>query len=118
MAGDTRKYFDLEDIGGVAVAYLTAPEVRHPGPAQELGAELASLLRDGHRRIVVDLSDTQYLSSTAFAALLGFAKKVGEAKGELKISGMQPDVLVGANIIGLGRIVELHPNVDSALASS
>lgn len=111
-------HFDLAIHDGVAVATVVSPEIRHPGPAQELGAELASLLdRDQHRRIVVNLSHTHYLSSTAFATLLGFARKVEAAHGQLAIAGMQPDVLVGANIIGLGRIVGIHPDVPSALES-
>jgi anti-anti-sigma factor len=118
MAEHRSAHFDLETIDGVAIVYVTSPEIRHPGPAQELGSELAALLdRDRLTQIIIDLSDTRYLSSTGFAVLLSFAKKVGAAKGELKLSGLQPDVMVGANIIGLGRIVEIHPNVDSALAS-
>jgi anti-sigma B factor antagonist len=118
MAKHSRTHFDLEMIDGVAVAYVTSPEIRHPAPAQELGAELAELVdRDRLTRLVVDLSDTRYISSTGFAVLLSFAKKVQAAKGELKLAGLQPDVMVGANIIGLGRVVEIHPNVDSALAS-
>jgi anti-anti-sigma factor len=119
MARDAYTHFDVRMQGGVAVATVVTPEIRHPGPAQELSSELASLLdRDRHTRIVLDLSHTRYLSSTGFAALLGFAKKVEAAQGQLKIAGMQPDVLVGANIIGLGRIVELHPDVESAVAAT
>ena len=118
MARNAYNHFDLDMQDGVAVASVISPEIRHPGPAQELGAELASLLeRDRLTRIVLDLSQTRYLSSTGFAVLLTFAKKVEAAKGQLKIAGMQPDVMVGANIIGLGRIVELYPDVKSALAT-
>src|SRR4051794_31217432 len=103
MAKNSHDHFDLEMIDDIAIVYVTSHEIRHPGPAQELSAELAKLVeRDKLKRMVVDLSDTRYLSSTAFAVLLGLAKRVEAAKGELKISGLQPDVLVGANIIGLG----------------
>jgi anti-anti-sigma factor len=119
MARDAHNHFDLQMHGGVAVATVVSPEIRHPGPAQELGAELARLVEhDKLTRVVIDLSHTRYLSSTAFAVLLSFAKKVEAAHGQLRIAGMQPDVLVGANIIGLGRIVEIHPDVASALAAS
>ena len=118
MARNAYQHFDLRIHDGVAVASVVTPEIRHPAPAQELGAELSSLLdRDRLTRIVLDLDAVRYLSSTGFAVLLGFAKKVEAAKGQLKLAGMQPDVLVGANIIGLGRIVEIHPDVSSALES-
>lgn len=118
MARRSTTHFDLELIDDVAVAYVTSPEIRHPAPAQELSAELTQLLeRDRYTKFVIDLSDTRYLSSTGFAVILTFAKKVEAAKGQLKITGLQPDVMVGANIIGLGRIVEIHPDVDSALAA-
>jgi anti-sigma B factor antagonist len=117
-SADSSSHLDLQMHGGVAVATVVTPEIRHPAPAQELGAELSALVdRDRLTRIVLDLSPVRYLSSTGFAALLGFAKKVGAAQGQLKIAGMQPDVQVGANIIGLGRLVEIYPDVASALDS-
>ena len=69
--------------------------------ALAVGGEARAWSQETHRRIVLDLSQTHYLSSTAFAVLLGFAKKVEAAGGHLKIAGMQPDVLVGANILGV-----------------
>jgi anti-anti-sigma factor len=118
MARHEFSHIDLQMHGGVAVAGVVSPEIRHPGPAQELGSELARLVEsDKLTQVVLDLSQTHYLSSTGFAVLLSFAKKIEAAKGQLKIAGMQPDVLVGANIIGLGRIVEIYPDVKSALAA-
>lgn len=118
MSRSADSHLDLTMHGDVAVASVASAEIRHPGPAQELGTELSTLLeRERPRRIVVDLSHTHYLSSTGFAILLGFAKKVEAAGSHLAIAGMQADVLVGANIIGLGRIVELYPDVRSAMAA-
>jgi hypothetical protein len=48
---------------------------------------------------------------------LNLAKLVDGYGGTMKICGMTPDLLFGANIIGLGRAVEIHPDEHSALAS-
>jgi anti-anti-sigma factor len=65
----------------------------------------------------MDLTDVRYLSSTGFAVLLGLSEKMKAAGGVLKICGLNPDVAVGANIIGLGRLVETYADASTAVES-
>jgi anti-anti-sigma factor len=94
-------------------------EIRSPSVAEEFGRELNDLIGVGGEtpRFLLDLSRTGYMSSTGFAVLVGFYKKVTEAGGVLKICGIDANVRVGAEIIGLGRLVEIFDDEDSALAS-
>lgn len=119
MASDSSSpYFETALRGDVVVAYLDVPEIRHPTPAQEFGADVYALVdRDGHRKILLDLSPVRYMSSTGFAVLVNLGKRVSEAGGTLKICNMHPDVQVGANIIGLGRIIETYADESEALRS-
>lgn len=111
-------YFETSAHGDIVVARLDVPEIRHPTPAQEFGADVLALMdRDGYRKILLDLGPVRYLSSTGFAVLVGLAKRISEAGGTLKICNIHPDVEVGANIIGLGRVVETYADEAEALRS-
>jgi anti-anti-sigma factor len=118
MADPAYSYFDVKHHDDVAILRAKVHEIRHPPAAREFGAEVESFLeRDDARRLLIDLYRTEYLGSTAFATLITLARKLAADGGALKLCGLHPDVLVGANIIGLGRIVEVHPDEASALAA-
>jgi anti-anti-sigma factor len=73
--------------------------------------------RRGPQCFLIDLSRAHYASSTAFAVLVEFARDVSAACGQLKISGLLPEVLVGARIIGLNRLVEIYEDERSPLGA-
>jgi anti-sigma B factor antagonist len=47
--------------------------------------------------------------------LLNVVKTVTAAGGSLKLCGMDPEVRIGADIIGLGRFVAILPDESAAL---
>ncbi len=69
------------------------------------------------RKVLIDFTQNDYLCSTAFATLLNLARDVQQRGGILKVCCFHPDVLLGANIIGLGRIVPIFDDQKSALNS-
>jgi anti-anti-sigma factor len=102
--------------GEVLVVPVQSVQIRHPAAAIEFGDELRELLgRESARKVLLDFSDNDYLSSTAFATLMNLARDLVSQGRELKISALHPDVLRGANIIGLGRVVDIHGDELSAL---
>ncbi len=119
MTPDTSSaYFLVKQKGDAIVTYVDVPEIRHPTPAQEFGADVFALVeRDGHKNILLDLGSVRYMSSTGFAVLVNLAKRISEANGRLKICNLHPDVQVGANIIGLGRMIETYADEDEAIQS-
>ncbi len=111
-------HFSVKHHGPVLVLHVHGPEIRHPTPAAELKADVLSLLeKDGHKALVLDLTNVRYMSSTGFAVLLSLAEKVKAAGGQFKICSMSPDVAVGANIIGLGRLIDTYEDVSAAVES-
>jgi anti-anti-sigma factor len=105
MSDPTDPQFQAEDVDGVTVARVTAREIRHPELAVALGAQLRGLVEEhGRTRIVVDLHDCRYLSSTGFAALLTLGKLLQQHDGRMAVCRVNPDVLVGARIIGMEKV--------------
>jgi anti-anti-sigma factor len=118
MSTESFAYFDLSRKNDLAILRTEVPEIRQPLSAQEFGTEAGGVLNsDKPKKVLIDLHKTGYLCSTAFATLLNLAKLVDGYGGVMKICGMKPDVLFGANVIGLGRAVEIHADEHAALAS-
>jgi anti-anti-sigma factor len=87
--------------------------------AASVGKDLGALVNQiGAQRYVLNLKRTKYMSSTSFAMLLNFAKKVTALGGTLKLCEMDPEVRIGADIIGLGRFVPIVAEESVAIAMS
>ncbi len=110
--------FDLFQEGDVTIARAFGPELRHPSHAQQFGADLEALCAvDGYKKILLDLRHVKYMSSTGFATLLGTHQKIRAAGGRMAVCNLHPDVAIGANIIGLGRVIDTYPDESEGIAS-
>lgn len=118
MASDIPAHFQWDLVDGVALVEILSRQINSPHLAQELGGQLMALFSSGAtKRFVLDFHKTSYMSSTAFAAVLGFAKKVIEAGGKVRICSMHPDVRIGADILRMGEIVPILDDCNTALAA-
>jgi anti-sigma B factor antagonist len=103
-------------VKDVAVVEIRTREIHGTKPAQELGDELALVTaQEWAGRLLVNFHRVGFLSSTGFAALF---KLVGRAKAEgreVKFCGMEPGVRLGAEIVGLDKVAEIHDDEGSAL---
>jgi anti-sigma B factor antagonist len=106
-----------ETVDDVVVLSLLTPEIRTPIMAASVGKDLGEMVEKiGPARYVLNLKRTRFMSSTAFAVLLNFAKKVHAAGGILRLCAMDPEVRIGADIIGLGRFVPILDDESTAIA--
>jgi anti-sigma B factor antagonist len=100
----------------IAVVEIVTKDITGPKLAQELSAELAQVTQqEWAKRLLVDFRRVRYLSSTGFAVLFGLATRGKAAGREVRFCNMDPEVRVGADIVGLGTVVEIHDSEDSAL---
>jgi anti-sigma B factor antagonist len=99
-----------------AVAEIRTKEVHGTRPAQELGAELAMVTaQEWAARLLVNFRRVGFLSSSGFAVLFNLVTRA-KAEGRLvKFCAMDPGVRLGAEIVGLDKIAEIHENESSAL---
>jgi anti-sigma B factor antagonist len=106
-----------ETVDDVIVLTLLVTEIRTPILAASVGKDLGTLVdRIGGRYYVLNLKRTKYMSSTAFAMLLNLAKKVTATGATLRLCEMDPEVRIGADIIGLGRFVPIVDDEATAIA--
>jgi anti-anti-sigma factor len=110
------EHIRLSSVGDVVLIELMTREIRVPEIAQELGTELQHVLaQDWAKRLLLDFHKVAYFSSTAFAVTFR-AVVEGKKKGiEIKLCGMDGGIELGAGIIGLDKVAEIHSTQTQAL---
>jgi anti-sigma B factor antagonist len=77
--------------------------------------QLLEAFHDGAGRIVVDLSDCEFLDSTALGVLVGMRERLGEDEHRLLLVAEQRNVVKIFEITGLDRAFTIVPTRESAL---
>jgi anti-anti-sigma factor len=100
----------------VVLVEILSVDVQGPERALEFSTELNQVAADDCARpLLVDLSRARYLSSMGYAALFKLVKQAKERQRPVRFCNMHPDVRVGAEIVGLTRVVAIDDSVQSAL---
>jgi anti-sigma B factor antagonist len=86
--------------------------------APELIRDLDRHIADGHRRVVVDMSDTTFMDSSGLRALLLARQRMEEDGGSLLLSGCSPQVLRVFEATGLSEHFQIFGSRDDALAGA
>ena len=72
---------------------------------------------DNKSKIIFDLSETEYISSTGLRVLLVAQKEIREKKGEMRFASPQPLIRNILDISGLSNIFSIHHNLKDAMDS-
>jgi anti-sigma B factor antagonist len=103
-------------VKDVAVVEIRTRELNGYKPAQELGSELALVTgQDWARRLLVNFHRVGFLGSTVFSVLFKLVSRAKAEGREVKLCAMEPGVRLGAEIVGLDKLVDIHENEGSAL---
>ncbi len=77
--------------------------------APELKQVLAEAIEGGRIRIIVDLTDTTFLDSTALGVLIGAVKRLRSRDGALAIVNVDDNISKTFEITGLDQIFTIVP---------
>jgi anti-anti-sigma factor len=103
-------------VKDVAVVEICTKDLHGPLLAQELGAELALVTAQAWaRRLLVNFRRVGFLSSTAFATLFKLVNRARAEGREVRLCSMETGVRLGAEIVGLPKLVEIHEDEASAM---
>ena len=83
-------FTQTKDQSGVAVLQVEGQLI--VGNRQELKELVQAALDRGERRILIDFSRTGYIDSSGLGALVSISKRIREAGGELRLSGLNEDL--------------------------
>ncbi len=82
--------------------------------APMLEGELSKAIDEGHRRIVVNLSSVDYMSSAGLRVLLAAMKRLKKAEGNLVLCAMKPFVQEVFDLTGFSRIFTICDSEEEA----
>jgi anti-sigma B factor antagonist len=85
--------------------------------APELKRAISAAIDDGSREIVVDLTETRFLDSTALGVLIGAVKRLRPLDGRLVIVNTEPSTAKTFEITGLDQIFSIVTTRDEALTA-
>ena len=103
------------DDSGVTVVKVEGQMV--VGNRQELKDLVFAALDKGERRILIDFSQTGYIDSSGLGALVSISKRVREAGGELRLSGLNEDLRSLFELTKLDTLFAIAETPQQALSS-
>ncbi|HWG01441.1 MAG TPA: STAS domain-containing protein [Trebonia sp.] len=85
--------------------------------ADEAGAALLAALSQGPTTLIVDMSQATFCDSAGVNALVRAARRATAGNVELRIVAAAAPVLRVFSLVGIDRVLEVHPSVAAALAA-
>ena len=115
MTGGHRR-LDIEEVGDVTIAKFIDKKILDEGNIQIIGNQLFGLVEeDGRKKIILDFSNVEYLSTAALGKLITMDKKVKAAKGKLRLCTVRPDIYEVFAITKLNKLFDMHEDQEKAL---
>jgi anti-sigma B factor antagonist len=111
---DTNMLMEQLDSGATVVRLLesrldasTARSVKH---------RLQNLIRSGHRRIALDISQVEFIDSCGLSVAVWAFKRLGD-DGELVIGGVRGTVMSVFRLTRLDKVFRIFPDRERAIAA-
>ena len=99
------------------MAVVSAPGEIDLTNAEGFRDALLSALNAGAAGLVADLTSTTFLDSAGVTALVRASRRATAADATLRLAVTAPPVLRVLNLVGIDRLIEVHPSVSDAAAS-
>ena len=108
---------EMHDIQVDGVTVLSLKGSIDAMTAPKITEYIQRLVAKGNTKLVADFSGVDYTSSAGLRVLLGAIKETRAKSGDMRLTGVQPDVLKVLNLSGFTNILKLFDDLDAAVAS-
>jgi anti-sigma B factor antagonist len=85
--------------------------------ADDLREALLSVLNLGALALVADMTLTTFCDSAGITALTRAARRAAASSAKIRLAVTAPPVLRVFSLVGIDRVIDIHPSVAAALAS-
>jgi len=85
--------------------------------AGDVEAVLVDQAANGHSRLVIDMSQVEFMSSAGLRMILTGLKACRQAGGDLRIAAAQPGVANILNIAGFTSVLKIYDQIELAVSS-
>jgi anti-anti-sigma factor len=105
-----------EHHGDVAVVRVQDSRMLYP-ILSDFASTVSGLVQQGEKKVLVDLTPVTYLDSATIGCLMDLYRQISSGGGTVKLSGVQKRVETMLTMTNTQNFIEVHPDVESALAS-
>jgi len=106
----------IEQVGDVTVVHFLDKRILDEPTIQAIAEQLFSLVdTDGKRKLLLNFSNVEYMSSAALGKLINLHKKLAGLKGALAMCNVIPQIFEVFAITKLDKIFKIFPNEDAAM---
>ena len=109
-----KPFYQLESVEGVSVVTLAVDNFLH-GDNEKFMSSFDGLLNEGHKKIILDLSTTVYVSSLILASLVYIQKKAKDSGGDLIFCEVKNRVLEIIQVTNLDKVFTIVPTRAEAM---
>lgn len=85
--------------------------------ADILRDNLTNAIMQGYKKIIVDLSDVDYIDSTFLGVLVAALKRVTKEKGDIRLIGFKPAVHAMFELTRMFRVFQTYSDLEKAINS-
>lgn len=111
-----RRRLEVEDIGDVTVVNFVDKKILDEQNIQIIGEQLFSLVDEMQRRkLLLNFSNVEYLSSAALGKFITLNKKVNAASGKLILCNIDQQIYEVFEITKLNRLFNIQKDEQTAL---
>ena len=101
---------------GIAVVRVKEARLMYP-LLSEFANTVTTLLGNGEKRVLLDLSTVTYVDSATIGCLMDLYRQASAAGGALKLAGVQKRVETMLTMTGAQNFLEIHADEPSAIKS-
>jgi anti-anti-sigma factor len=78
--------------------------------------QLVQTIKDGHPKLVIDLTNVHFIDSAGLSALVSGLKHARQAQGDLRLAGPGADIRNVLEFTRLDQVLEVYDTVEQAVA--
>ena len=105
-----------ERSGDVVIVHAAPARLMHPSLA-EFASSVKGQLTGGERKVVIDLSQVEYLDSAALGCLMDLYRQATAGGATLKLAGVQRRVETMLTLVGANQFMDIYPDAAAAVRS-
>ena len=99
----------VDQKGDVAVVRFADKRIWEDPTIEEIGEQLIGLVERGQqKKLLLNFTDVEFVSSAAVAMLITLHKKVQAASAKMKLCSVRPEILEVLKVTQLHRLFEIH----------
>ena len=105
-----------EQAGAVSIVRVGETRLMYP-ILSDFSSAIDGLVAGGRREILIDLTPVTYVDSATIGCLMDLYRKIHNAGGHLKLSGVQKRVETMLTMTGAQNFIEIHADEPGAVSS-